>query len=197
LSSHPLAGCPNYREDPFALPREVLGHPDASAAVQEVLERLEAQLTPPTPLDEDWYGWVPLRLPYFVHGMLIARDVLGSGFHRFLEVGSGIGTKLALARVMDWQPYGIERYLPYLEVCRRVFPHVNAEEGNAETFEDYGDFDLVYMCRVAPDDRRQEAITCRAAELMRSGAVLFAPSVSGPWPPDWMEHVAGHVWRRP
>jgi hypothetical protein len=180
----------------LAPPREVLGHPDASMAVQEVLERLEAQLTPRTPADEEWFGWIPLRLPYFIHGMLIAREVLGPGFHKHLEVGSGIGTKLALARVMDWQPHGIERYRPYLEVCWQVFPHVNAWEADAETFQDYGDFDLVYMCRVATDPQRQLQITRRVTDQLKPGAVFFCPSVAGPYP-DWLEHAAGHVWRKP
>jgi SAM-dependent methyltransferase len=167
--------------------------PRTVAATQELIERFEAQFLPRTPYDDAWYGWIPLRLDYFYAGMVAARDRLGDGAHRFLEVGSGIGTKLCLAHALGWAATGLELHAPYVEVSRRIFPHVEVIEGSAETFDGFGNFDLVYAARVAIDRTHQARILRRMVEEMRPGALLFAPSVDGPYP-EWLENVGGFVW---
>jgi SAM-dependent methyltransferase len=168
--------------------------PRTITATQELIERFEAQFLPRTPYDDAWYGWIPLRLDYFYAGMMVAREELGEGGHRFLEVGSGIGTKLCLAHALGWSATGLELHPAYVEVSRRLFPHVEVIEGSAETFEDFDAFDLVYAARVAIDRTRQARILRRLVEKMTPGALLFAPSVDGPYP-EWLENVGGFVWR--
>jgi SAM-dependent methyltransferase len=168
--------------------------PRTIAATQELIERFEAQFLPRTPYDDDWYGWISLRLDYFYAGMVAAREALGEGGHRFLEVGSGIGSKLCLAHALGWDATGLERHAPYVEASRRLFPHVTVLEGSAEDFMEFADFDLVYAARVAIDRTRQARILRRMVDEMKPGALLFAPSVDGPYP-EWLEHLGGFVWR--
>jgi 2-polyprenyl-3-methyl-5-hydroxy-6-metoxy-1,4-benzoquinol methylase len=167
---------------------------DAVLAVQELVERLEAQFMPRTPKDEDWFGWIPLRLDVFLSGLLAVRDQLGFGRHRLLEVGSGIGSKLVLAHALGFEPVGIERYEPYVTVCRRLYPHVTVRVADAERFAGYGAYDVVYSNRVASSLDRQAAINQRIAARLAPGACLFAANCH---PLEGLERVAEHVWRAP
>jgi 2-polyprenyl-3-methyl-5-hydroxy-6-metoxy-1,4-benzoquinol methylase len=167
--------------------------PDAIRAVQELIERYEAQVTPTTPKDEAWFGWIPLRFDVFLEGLLVARERLGIGRHRLLEIGSGLGSKLVLAHALGFDAMGIEHHQPYVDACRQLFPHVEVRGTDAESFEAYGGFDVIYSNRVASSLDRQDQIHRRISEQMRPGALLFAANSR---PPDWLEHVAGLVWRK-
>jgi 2-polyprenyl-3-methyl-5-hydroxy-6-metoxy-1,4-benzoquinol methylase len=126
----------------------------------------------------------------FLAGMTIVSNA-GSG-RRFLDVGSGIGTKLALASSLEFDVHGIECYSPYIEVSKRLFPDLPVTHCTAEVFDRYDRFDVVYCYRpcVKPED--QNALNRHISERMRSGALLF--NVGGP-SPLWLEHVDGEVWR--
>ena len=131
---------------------------DAINATQELIERLEAQITPPPNKDEQWYSWIPNRLAFFFEGMRIARATLGPGRHRFLEVGSGMGRNLCLAHQLGFDPVGIELHEPYIDASHRVFPHLKAYQMDATIYEGYYWFDLVYCYRIAVDREKQNVI---------------------------------------
>lgn len=188
---------PNVTQMYGALPASA--HPDAIRATQELIERLEANHTPPATIpDEAWYSFIPLPIETFLQGMHTARLTLGPGRHRFLEVGAGIGTKTCLANALGYDAHGIELHQPYVDVAHRIFPHVTIDCANAQTYDNYGAFDLIYCYRVAVNRDLQDEINHRIANQMHDGAIFFSASGSGPYP-DWdgvLEHIQGLVWRK-
>ncbi len=62
---------------------------------------------------------------------------------RFLEVGCGIGTKTAIARLAGLPSTGIDLRPGYIELARELYPDCRFECANALDFN-YADFDLVY-----------------------------------------------------
>jgi SAM-dependent methyltransferase len=168
---------------------------DAIAAIQRLIERLEANYTPTGPKDDlNWYGWIGLPIAVFLEGMLAARRILGVGRHRFLDVGSGIGTKLILAHELGWATTGIERWRPYVEVSRHLVPFAKVHVGDGARYMSYGAHDLVYLYGIAVDPGDHEAINRHIARQLKPGALFFC--ARRPFP-EGLEHVAELVWRRP
>lgn len=183
---------PNVNRQP-SQPTHPLAHHDTIYATQALIERLEAHLTPNGPThDPDWYGWIPLKHQTFMTGMLACRQTLGHGHHRFLDVGSGIGTKLILAHELGYQAAGIERWQPYVDMSRRIAPFAHVFHANAEDFEFY-DFDVVYYYGLAPDMDHDGQIKRHITDRMKPGALFF--TARHPFP-DWLEHVGGLIWRK-
>jgi hypothetical protein len=170
-------------------------HQDAIAATQELVDRLEAHYTPPTHQDLERYGYIPFKLEPWYRGMLTARVVLGPGVHSYLEIGSGVGTKLCLARALGWRPQGIEAYLPYVNVSRQLFPHCPVASLDAHSYTGFQQAELIYCYKVDVDRERHDRLNRLVASSMKAGALYFCPSASGPYP-DWLEHVDGYVWRK-
>jgi SAM-dependent methyltransferase len=174
-------------------PIPAIADPDNAAAVQRLIERLEANITPAGPvLDPDWYGWIPLPLANFLEGMLLARRILGPGRHRFLDIGSGIGTKLILAHELGFHAFGIERWHPYLHVSQRIAPFATVVHADAARYEPYHTFDLIYLYGVATDPADHEQINRHITSRMRAGALFFC--ARRPFP-AWLEHAGGLIWR--
>jgi SAM-dependent methyltransferase len=185
---------PNVTQvEPQQLPS--IAEPEARAAVQALIERLEANYLPRGPTqDEYWYGWIALPLGTFLEGMLTARAVLGPDKHRFLDVGSGIGTKLILAHELGWHTTGIERWRPYIDVSRRLAPMARVLHGDGAQFMSYHRYDLIYLYGIATDPSDHEQINQHIVKQMKPGALFFC--ARRPFP-DGLEHVAELIWRRP
>lgn len=181
-----------HQLDPQPLP--ATADPDSIAATQRLIERLEAQLTPSGPvLDEDWYGWIALPLKTFLEGMLIARRILGPGQHRFLDVGSGIGTKLILAHELGYKAHGIERWKPYVQTSEQIAPFATVLHADAARYSAYDAWDLVYLYGIATDPSDHEQINRHITHHMRPGALFFC--ARQPFP-TWLEHVDHLIWRK-
>lgn len=169
--------------------------PEARAAVQALVERLEANHTPPGPTkDPHWYSWIPLPLHTFLENMLMARTILGPGTHRFLDVGSGIGTKLILAHELGFKATGIERWRPYIDVSRRLAPMARVLHGDGAQYMAYNLYDLVYIYGIATDPNDHARINAHIAGQMKPGALMFC--ARRPFP-EGLEHQGGLIWRKP
>jgi SAM-dependent methyltransferase len=122
-------------------------------------------------------------------------DVVGPGAGRlFLDVGSGIGSKLFLASQSGWEAHGLESRAEYALVSKQLFPDLPVELGDAFAYQAYDQFDLIYSYRLCVDPDHQDCLNDIIAKQMKPGALFF--SAGGPWP-DWLEHVGGQVWRTP
>lgn len=167
-------------------------------AVGRTLERLEEVITPPVGhLDESYYAWSPYPMGLFLEGLheamryLSARDQW-TGMRTFLDVGCGIGTKMAVAAYMGWRVKGIELYPEYAQVCRRVCPTAPVAVTNAFEWTDY-DADLVYSYRLCGGDDDQERLVAHIVAHMRPGALLF---LAGSCPdPAGAKLIGSSVWR--
>lgn len=172
-----------------------ISEPQAQA-LSELVERLEMGYNPPRVSDPDWHSYMGFPLPFFLKGLEVCREALGEGEHPFLEVGSGLGSRLCLARSLGWDAEGLEIHHVYRTISRAVFPHCRVTLGDASTFEGYDKFDVVYAYRFANDNARQNEVNRFIADQLKPGALFWAPSGSGPYP-TWLEHVDGLVWRKP
>jgi SAM-dependent methyltransferase len=194
---------PNVTQIP-TLPQPASADPDAINATQHLINRLEAHHTPPGPTqDPDWYGWIPLPHDTFLQGLLQARRILNrygtpppDGRYTFLDVGSGIGTKLIIAHELGYHPTGIERWQPYITTSQQLAPFAHTHHLNAAHIAGafYRTFDLIHYYGCAPDPERDGRIKQRITNAMKPGSILF--TTRQPYPTD-MDHVATFLWRKP
>lgn len=172
---------------------------DPWGSLERVVARHEALILPPLPDETRFHGYYSLSTEQFSAGIEAARAVLleenrcWSGQEAFLDVGSGIGTKLALADARGWKVTGLERHRPYLEVSERLWPNLPVVECDAFDFDGYDQFDLVYSYRLCIDDDDQAHLDAVLIEAARPGAFLFLPGSH----PDGLVPVARDVWRVP
>lgn len=141
--------------------------------VEALVELLQRVLTPYVPDDEEWYNWQTLSLTAFYTGMEEVRRKLGRGRFRFLDVGSGIGTKLYLADTLGFEPYGIERVPQYARVSRTLFPEYPVHEGNVLEFDALHQFHVIYSYRIAKDPEDQKRVDAHIDRYAQSGAIRF------------------------
>ncbi len=149
--------------------------------IEQLVVKLQDELVPhrlpigpPT-----WFDWQSLPLSSFYAGMAAIRRKLGPGRHKFVDVGSGIGTKLFLADSMGFEPYGIERRVEYVHVSERLFPDYKIWWGDALDFPEYNQFDVIYSFRLAQQDDVQKKINDHIVANMKEGAVFFTSDSAG------------------
>lgn len=149
--------------------------------IEQLVNKLQDELIPRGLPDEDpkWFKWQSLPLSSFYAGMYAIKEKLGPGRHKFVDVGSGIGTKLFLADTMGFEPYGIERRSSYINVSMRLFPEYDVWWGDALKFQDYQRFDVIYSFRLAQQDDVQQQINDHIVEHMKDGAIFFANDTAG------------------
>ena len=135
-----------------------------------------------------WFGYDPLPVAIFLPG-IAAAEAHTTG-RRFLDVGCGIGTKMALMHALGWDVSGIDRHRTYLDAAAELVPEATlacADLFDAEAF----DADLVYMYRPAVTEQLAERTERHVIERMPSGALLFLPTRTPPVP---LTQVAAEVW---
>jgi 2-polyprenyl-3-methyl-5-hydroxy-6-metoxy-1,4-benzoquinol methylase len=145
--------------------------PDEFDAIEGVLRRLEEPWLPVSPDESVHYSYVPLGLAEFLSGLEVC--AANSEGRRFLDLGCGIGRSMLIAHLMGWRVTGIEHYSPYAAVARQLVPEATILECEAEEFDGYGEFDVVYSFRLCVDDDDQNALERMIVSRMRPGAVVF------------------------
>lgn len=146
--------------------------------IEQLVMKLQDELTPVHQHQSDWFAWQSLPLNDFFKGMQLIRDKLGPGRHKFIDVGSGIGTKLYLADCLGFEPYGIERNADYVAVSSKLFPEYPIYLVDALTFGKFGQFDVIYTFRIARDESLQQEINKYIVSNMKDGAIYFANDTS-------------------
>jgi SAM-dependent methyltransferase len=156
------------------------------------------------------HPWIALARPAFVFGLRNVRRLLGDEFEpvvscprcgveevgspSFVDVGCGVGDKLALASDLGFEAHGIEVDPAAVRKARRAFrfrvrettaysapPLLHEPGGGAMTLYpvDARDFDLsgfavIYFYRPFADDRRQRSLERRIWKQARPGAFVIA-----------------------
>lgn len=144
------------------------------AGVEQLVNKLETYINPVPELHtKEWFDWQSLPLTSFYGGMQVVRERLGPGRHKFLDVGSGLGTKLYLADTLGFEPWGIEHNLQYVDLCYHLWPEFVVHECNALEFEDYNKFDVIYSFRCARDSALQDKLNEHILKHMRDDAIFF------------------------
>ncbi len=124
-----------------------------------------------------FFAYDPLPVAIFLPGIRAASAMTAG--RRFLDVGCGIGTKLALMAGLGWEVAGIDRHPPYIESALDLCPEAEltvADLRDTETF----DADLVYMYRPGVSDETASALEAHVEARVRPGTVLFFPTRRSP-----------------
>lgn len=166
--------------------------PDAWEAVHQTLFRLEQRWLPPYPPEADvFFAYDPLPVADFFPTIEVASSATSG--RRFLDVGCGIGTKLALMHVLGWQVAGIDRHLPYLEVAHDLVPEATLTHADLRDVEMF-DADLVYMYRPGVTEDTAAALERHVAQRVVPGTLLFLPTRRLPAGID-AESLGAHLWQ--
>lgn len=143
--------------------------------------------------DPDSWRWSPFDIRAF-NGMLNVAyqyfqdtDNHGPEPISFAEAGSGIGTKLYLAKYRyNMTEYGYERFDYYIEKAKKL--GVQCEQRDLSDFDNqpiWEAYDIVYIARPFKDDVKEQAWEHLVQDRMRPGAILMS-TFSARKPYDWL-----------
>ncbi|MFQ5623313.1 MAG: class I SAM-dependent methyltransferase [Paracoccaceae bacterium] len=99
---------------------------------------------------------------------------------RFLDVGCGGGVKVLLAAGFFGRADGLEYDPAYARAARGLFSAAGADsctviEGDALSFGNYRDYDVVYFFKPMSDPEKLAALEERVVSGVRPGTILVAP----------------------
>ncbi|MCA9152167.1 MAG: class I SAM-dependent methyltransferase [Planctomycetales bacterium] len=96
---------------------------------------------------------------------------------RFLEVGSGIGTKCQLAQLLGYAATGIDLLPEYVELAQHIYIDCDFQHANALAYN-YEPFDVVYYHVPFFDDELIEQLENRVLSQVHTGGILIATRIS-------------------
>lgn len=155
---------------------------DKMEALGSIIERLEAAWIPPGLIrSTDLHVYEPMRADQFLDDLAVAME-FASGM-RYLEIGSGIGTKLVLAEQMGLEVHGIELIEPYIAISQYLCPGASVEIADARYYTGYGAFDIIHCYKPVTSFEALAKLDEHIVQWMKPGAILihpyWAPNVSG------------------
>jgi SAM-dependent methyltransferase len=162
-------------------------------AIHLVDRKLEERWTPPADPGHSFFDYSPLPLREFKDGIDTARN--NTNGNRYLEVGCGIGTKLALMHHLGWEVTGIDIYQPYLDVARELCPEAKLICADMRDIQ-FFDADVVFMYRPGFTQEMEWALELWLADNIALGTILFlVPETEAFWRLG-LEHIGPHLWIR-
>lgn len=160
----------------------------------------ERELSDPDP---DMWRWSPLELDEFARMLEVARSLAMDGLRRlrFMEAGSGIGTKLYLAQYhFEMSATGYEISDDYIAKARALEPNVNTVKMDLrEESPPWEEADIAYIARPFKDDDYEVQWERDVLDRLRPGAVLisaYAAYKPRNWPCYYRMPFRG-VWLKP
>lgn len=142
-----------------------------SDTMAEDLQWLSHGRVPGQKPDPVYNPWMPFQMAEFV--ALLAECVAYSEGRVFLDVGSGVGTKVQVAKIL----FGLEAY--GIEYDQDMMVHATGKErttilADALTCnpEHYWNADIIWMYRPFRDSLQQAKLEHRIFELMKPGAII-------------------------
>jgi SAM-dependent methyltransferase len=157
--------------------------------VYQTISRLEQRWIPPSIPDHSrYFAYDPLPPALFFPGLKAAAEVANGT--RFLDVGCGIGTKLAMAHYLGFEVAGIDRHEPYIEMARELVPEAELVVADLEDVKKF-DADIIYMYRPGKSERMATRLEKHVVAHAKKGAVVFLPTRN----PKWLSAPAApEVW---
>ncbi len=143
-------------------------------AIHSVFHRLETRWHEPAH-DDARHTWDPLPFWLFLDGVRTAEPQVRG--RRFLDVGCGIGTKLAIMHELGWEVAGIERHGPYVKDAQELMHERPNSITHADAFDvPVFDADLVYMYRPMKSDDDEDLLEQHVLARVAPGTVMFFPT---------------------
>jgi uncharacterized UPF0146 family protein len=150
--------------------------------------KLETEKEP----DDVIWRFSPLDINEFDIMLHIAYDLatkpfiaVRTGQISMVEAGSGIGTKLYLAKhKYRLTEYGYEINAEYVDKSRKLGVQAELRDLTMEPTPIWSAYDIVYTCRPLKDDIAEVKLEKSIQDGMRPGAVLIAAFVASK-PHDW------------
>lgn len=167
--------------------------PRSVRALSDVLDRIERAWYPNELVDIsmswDYQAW---PVDQFMAGLQVC-ETLTSG-RKFVDVGSGIGTKLALAAAMGWEASGVEFRPQYAAMTSYICPEARVYDIDARGFSGYDQYDVIYAYLPL---RHMGALIERVMQYVKPSAVLFFPECDGLFGHGWVPaHDVLPLWVR-
>ena len=148
-----------------------------------------------TRLDDEWrkstagrdelatyLPYMPFSWPDFI--ALMAEALPETTGDKFLDIGSGPGTKQLLADgIFGLRAFGIERSPEMAKEARQL--GLTVFEADAIDFDGYGNYDLVFFNRPFFDNELQAALEKEVWANVKSGAVVIGVNLIAPPPRTW------------
>lgn len=134
----------------------------------------------------DAYDAIPFSISDFLSIIVDAYQLLGKD-KKFLDVGSGSGMKTKVASVL-FDAYGIDINEEHVAFAQKFVNNIKLQD--ALTFENYGDYDLIYFYGPFKNDNLQKQLEDKIHNQMRQ-ETLVAPIFSAyDWNkfPDMKKH---------
>jgi 2-polyprenyl-3-methyl-5-hydroxy-6-metoxy-1,4-benzoquinol methylase len=147
--------------------------PNELEAIHQTLHRLEQRWVLPIPDAHTWFAYHPLPIAMFLPGIRQASELTDG--RRFLDIGCGIGTKLALMHTLGWEVAGIDRTEHYLDAARELIPEATLTHADALALNSFN-ADLVYMYRPAVSDKLETELERHVLAHVKPGTVCFFPT---------------------
>lgn len=141
-------------------------------AIHQTFFRLETRWVGSLPDASVYFGYDALPIAEFLPSIQEAMR-LTSG-RRFIDIGCGIGTKLALMHCLGWQVAGLDRHLPYIETARELVPEADLIHADLREIDRF-DADLVYMYRPGVSEELEAELERHVTERMQPANMLFLP----------------------
>ena len=147
--------------------------------LKKAFYEMEKSLLPSEIDSGEKYSAVPFSINNFLSLLIYAFHLLGKD-KRFLEVGSGSGIKTAIAKTL-FDAQGIDINEEHVEFGKKIGSDIFHQD--ALTFDNYSDYDLIYLFSPFKDDDLQKELEDRIHDQMRK-ETLIAPIFSAY---DWGE----------
>jgi SAM-dependent methyltransferase len=128
------------------------------------------------------YAYIPFSNEAFVDAALRARWVMWQLHQRFpnlyperprfLDIGSGIGSKVWLAERVGFYACGLEYDTDYIATAKKLY-NIDTIQGDARTYSDYSDFDVLYYYCPMHDRDMQLELQTAALHGARPGTLFL------------------------
>ncbi len=160
-------------------------------AIHSTFHRLEQRwLAPPTD-SPDFFDYDPLPIALFLQGIRLAAEFAFGD--RYLDIGCGIGTKLALMFHLGFKVTGIDHNQAYLQAAKELCPEATLILGDLFSVTSF-DFDIIYFYRPARSDELQRKVDRHIISHASRASIVYAPErvfdISLP-----VEELGRFVWR--
>jgi hypothetical protein len=180
---------------------------------RDVINKLESFITPKLNCETEEkkkcdgeYLYIPLGIDTFLDQLEIVKNHSSKHYSidyepTFVDVGSGIGSKLLLARQLlgyESNICGIEITPEYIEVAKKLVPYANIVERNALLI-DYCLFDIIYFYCPLRDEKKQKQLEKRIVETAKVGAYIMAnlkQSGDELWKQPFLKSIDSNVYQK-